>query len=283
MKRQTSHSLCVVIIAASVLICSSGCRSSRTITLTFGSPGIPGSDSANTIASIQRVDEIFCMTYSGSYDERLGSLHTWMITHTDTDFHPDHNANLPPDCSIFSTTSHSGGPFFGRNLDNPRTGILVAQYNPPGKYRSFAFSMLEDLGIRRNVLPENLSTDEKMRFLMFPYYPADGMNEKGLAVGLAGVHPQRVAHSTDRQLVHVALFICMDLDNCATVDEAVELSRHCDIFDGSLGTISHHFLVADADGNSAILKYYQGQMQDIHAHDAWQVITNIFVYDRPLG
>jgi hypothetical protein len=259
-----------------------GCGSPKTIRLSFDAESATGSDSSKTINSIRKIDDIFCMTYYGSYDERLQVLHQWMMTHADTQYHSDHNADLPVNCSIFSAVGDSGRVFLGRNLDNKPTGILLAQYNPPGKYRSFAFSRMEDLKVSKHAVPERLSDDEKMRFLYFPYYPTDGINEKGLAIGLAGVHCQRISPSHERELMFVTLFIRNVLDNCSTVAEAAELSKKFNLFDGSLSTISHHFLLADASGNSLIIEYDQGEMKHIQTRDQSQLITNRFVFQRSL-
>jgi penicillin V acylase-like amidase (Ntn superfamily) len=222
------------------------------------------------------------MTYYGSYDDRLQFLHQWVMTHADTQYHHWHNADLPANCSIFDAVGDSGRVFLGRNLDNKPTGILLAQYNPPGKYRSFAFSRMEDLKVSNHAVPEKLSDDDKMRFLYFPYYPTDGINEKGLAIGLAGVHPQMIKPSHEKELIFVTLFIRSILDDCASVAEAAEFSKRFNLFDGSLSTISHHFLVADAEGNSLIIEYDQGEMKHIQMHNQSTVITNRFVYQRSL-
>jgi hypothetical protein len=259
-----------------------GCGSPKTIRLSFDVESTAGSDSSKTINSIRKIDDIFCMTYYGSYDDRLQSLHQWMMTHADTQYHSDHNADLPANCSIFSAVGDSGRVFLGRNLDNKQTGIVLAQYNPPGKYRSFAFSRMEDLKVSKHALPDRLSDDEKMRFLYFPFYATDGINEKGLAIGLAGVHCQELVPSRDKELIFVTLFIRNVLDNCSTVAEAAELSKKFNLFDGSLSTISHHFLLADASGNSLIVEYDQGEMIHIQTHDQSQVITNRFIFQRSL-
>jgi len=259
-----------------------GCNSPKIIRLPFGSQGVSGSDSARTIGSIQKVDDFYCMTFIGSYEDRLQLLDRWLSERTDTAFHPDHNADIPIDCSIFSTVDDSGRVFLGRNLDNKPTGILLAQYNPPGKYRSFAFSRLEDLRIKKDIKPEALSDDEKTRSLFFPFYPTDGMNEKGLAIGLAGVHGQRLLPSLAKERIFVTLFIRRVLDNCATVAEVIEFSKRFDLFDGSKITVSHHFLIADAEGNSLIIEYNQGEMKYIRKNIGFQLITNSYVYMRPL-
>jgi hypothetical protein len=265
-----------------IVILLFACGSPKTIRLSFEVENTAGSDSSKTINSIRKIDDIYCMTYYGSYDDRLQFLHQWMMTHADTQYHSGHNADLPVNCSIFSAVGDSGRVFLGRNLDNKQNGILLAQYNPPGKYRSFAFSRMDDLKVSKQALPDKLTDDEKMRFLYFPYYATDGINEKGLAIGLAGVHCQRIKLSREKELVFVTLFIRNVLDNCATVTEAAEFSKQFNLFDGSLSTISHHFLVADADGNSLIIEYDQGEMKHIQMRNQSQVITNRFVYQRLL-
>jgi penicillin V acylase-like amidase (Ntn superfamily) len=198
------------------------------------------------------------MNYYGNYEERLSFLHNWILTHADTNFNPRHNI-VSSYCSIFTFVDDTSGIFLGRNFDwGDGCGILLAKYNPPGKYCSFAFSRTEDLKFSRYSEPKKFTPEEKVHFLFFPFYAVDGINEKGLAVGVAGVNSQKLKLSSDKELIFITLFVRYILDNCKNVDEVIQLSKNYNLYDGTLSTISHHLLVADADGASLIIEYKNG-------------------------
>jgi hypothetical protein len=186
------------------------------------------------------------------------------------------------DCSIFTVINDAGNIYLGRNLDENDNGILLAKYNPPGKYSSFAFSRLELLKFNRHSDPNKFNKEEKQHFLFFPFYALDGINEKGLAIGVAGVNSQKLNLHTDKELVFITLFIRRVLDNCQNIDDVIELSKKYDLYDGTLKTISHHLLAVDADGNSLIIEYKDGEMKYIYKKNENQIITNRYVYENSL-
>lgn len=53
--------------------------------------------------------------------------------------------------------------------------------------------------------------------------------------------------------------------------------------DDIYGRHTHHLLVADARGRSAVLEFNQGAFQVIEDSTAWQVLTNIPVYNRSVS
>ena len=114
---------------------------------------------------------------------------------------------------------------------------------------------------------------------------ADGMNEKGLAVGLF-YHPgyaQYAAYdpaqaSASISPVDVAQFI---LAQCATTSEARELIgkvRVVPVEEPSLGLAPPlHFLVTDKTGQAIVIEFHQGEMRIFDA--PLGVITNAPEYD----
>jgi penicillin V acylase-like amidase (Ntn superfamily) len=221
------------------------------------------------------------MNYYGPFEERLGLLQDWINEHADTVYNSKSNI-VADECSMFAVSNDTSS-FLGRNFDwEPFCGILITKTAPPGKYGSFFFSRMEDLGFNRHINPKELTGQQKSYLLFFPFYATDGINEKGLAIGLTGVNSQRLTKLPERETIFITMFIRHALDNCKNVDEVMELSKRYNLFDGTLSTISHHFLAADAEGNSLIIEYKNGEMQYIKKSGGSQVITNSYVYNKTL-
>ncbi len=64
------------------------------------------------------------------------------------------------------------------------------------------------------------------------------------------------------------------LDHAKTTGEAIDLLSQYNI---AFGVYGGHFLIADPTGDSAIVEYFDNQVQVIRTPDPWQVITNFSV------
>ncbi|MFX1250882.1 MAG: C45 family autoproteolytic acyltransferase/hydrolase [Promethearchaeota archaeon] len=97
----------------------------------------------------------------------------------------------------------------------------------------------------------------------------DGINEAGVAIAVTGVH----GVYTDKPGVWDHIPIRIVLDTCTTTKEAVEL----------LEKIPHlwtkNFLIADAQGDIAIVEAAQQDLAVIYPTDGIGVVTNHFVSD----
>jgi choloylglycine hydrolase len=105
---------------------------------------------------------------------------------------------------------------------------------------------------------------------------SDGLNEKGLAVGIFYMPGFTKYQAVDAAHVNNSLasweLPLYLLSNCATVKEAVAAARGVLVSDVTLKDIdfipTFHYVVHDADGHSAVLEYTNGELK---------------VYDDPLG
>jgi choloylglycine hydrolase len=108
-----------------------------------------------------------------------------------------------------------------------------------------------------------------------PYWPFDGMNERGLAVGMMAVPHARDAAEPGRPTIGSLQAIRLLLDHAANVDEAIALLRRYTIsFEGGPPL---HYLVADATGHSAVIEYIAGNMVVLYREHPWQVATNFLI------
>ena len=122
-------------------------------------------------------------------------------------------------CSTFYAETPEQGYIFGRNLDNQTTDLAVIKTSPKGAYSSVSVVNLSFLGYTEDFTPNALSN--RLNTLATAYFPLDGINEKGLAVGVLQLQAPATAQDTGNPDVGTTLAIRAMLDKCATVDEAV--------------------------------------------------------------
>jgi predicted choloylglycine hydrolase len=120
---------------------------------------------------------------------------------------------------------------------------------------------------------------KRLSLLLTPYATIDGMNEYGLVVSEMAV--PRVPGTPDPEKVTILNSHVMRLllDRAKTVDEAIALVRRYNVHFPVIGT---HHLVADAQGNSAVIEYINGELVVTPNRDPWQVSTNFLIcVDKP--
>ncbi len=242
----------------------------------------PNSDSGEnadtrTLHSIRKVGNLYLVTSYGDYEARLQWLDDYMGKKA---------ADLarPHGCSLFTARTQDERPLLGRNFDRPDKYPILAKFMPPGKYASFAFCPDEVSEHLRNLLAAGAAPSDELKhkFLYtLPFYAADGINEQGLAIAIAAAPIRRVKHSKDRQPTFVLLFIRRALDNCRNVEEVARLAETVSLYDRNFDTISHHFLVADADGNWLVIDYPEGALRLTRGHDTPQIRTQHFLEGGP--
>ena len=86
----------------------------------------------------------------------------------------------------------------------------------------------------------------------------------------------RMGRSDARKTLHDSLLVMREvLDQSRTVDEALAILEKYNILWGSGPPL--HYLIADANGSSVLVEYYQGKMNQIKNENRWHLATNFFV------
>jgi hypothetical protein len=273
----------ISLLITGLLFCSlfaiDGCQASDTSpTNTVIDTAVDGVDTVRTINSLQRTGDLYTMHYYGDYSDILDDINQSMTGGTRAAF--ENPAWIPGECTLFSTFSESGEAFLGRNFDNPHCLVLLTHYDPPEGYASLAFTRMNDLRYGLSTNFDNLTFERKLNLLHAVYFVPDGVNECGLAAGLAYLSPVSYTPAANKETIFITYLIRKILDGARTVDEAATIANNYNVFDNRIGTISHHLLVSDASGRSAILEFDQGEFRVIEDGTAWQVLTNIPVYNR---
>ena len=96
------------------------------------------------------------------------------------------------ECSTFAALGESGQRFLGRNQDSAgHTPALLLFTRPPGRYASVSLLDARNTWIRKDNL-HKLPLKERTLLLNAPFWPHDGMNECGLAMGHMAVEGDSV-------------------------------------------------------------------------------------------
>ncbi|MEV0156772.1 C45 family peptidase [Micromonospora sp. NPDC050686] len=247
--------------AVALLLALGACSSPRTPAPESASaPGEPTASRQDagqverTLASLRKVDDLplYEMTYVGDYDPTVGTSVTAPPT--------------PFGCSLFAALGDRDQPLFARNFDWEPNPALVLRTDPPDGYASVSMVDIRYLGVGDDPTGDR-------RLLNAPLLPFDGMNERGLAVGLANDDQASARPVPGRPLVGGVRVIRLVLDTAATVDEAIAVFERHNLDFG--GGPPMHYLVADATGASAVVEFVDGTMRAEKGSGPWRALTNV--------
>ena len=179
-------------------------------------------------------------------------------------------------CSTFVATNLEDENLFGRNFDYVHSIGLIVRTQPKNGYKSISLVNLNHLGLSLENMPtKNLIN--RVITLAAPYAPLDGMNEKGLAIGVLVIEDGKVHQNTGKVPITTTSAIRMVLDKAATVDEAIELLKNYDM--NSSGETGYHFQIADATGNTAVVEYINNEMHVLTKEEGHTAATNFVLYN----
>lgn len=167
-------------------------------------------------------------------------------------------------CSTFSVKSPSGEQLFGRNFDLDYSPALLVETNPDDGYRSYSMVNLALTGYTEDYLPTSMING--IMALAAPYLPMDGVNEKGLAIGVLMIGMEPVNQQTSKPDITTTTAIRMVLDYCANVDEAIAMLEQYDMH--ASANCNYHFQIADASGKSVVVEYINDQMNSVESQQA---------------
>jgi len=209
-----------------------------------------------TLSTLKKIDDypVYTMRYFGPY-LRASELRE-----------PAESGSTAPvvvgdlACSLFAAGGETSCPVFGRNFDWEYSPLLVLLLEPDAGLRSvmsvdIAYLIEPDVIDRLDSCP----AERLLPLLDAPFLTFDGMNEAGLAIGMASVdydcgYP---AEPGKRDVGDLRLMREL-LEGCATTDEAIAFLEG--INPVSQGGPNMHYLVADRTGAAALVEYDSGRM-----------------------
>ena len=229
-------------------------------------------DQINTLNSLQKINDypFYTLTYYGDYGFgkylETGQMPSFFAAAPAAD---DRYA-----CTCLAAMGSDSCRLFGRNFDWTTHIALLLFSDPPDGYASVSMIDLEHSGYSDTNTPD--AEYNRYNLLQAPFLPMDGMNEKGLAVGIMAVPEADAPYNPGRVTLSTPFVVRLLLDYAATVEESIELIKNFNIT-YSTGTPCH-FLVADSGGHSAIIEFIDGTTRITRPDENIQVCTNFIVY-----
>ena len=172
-------------------------------------------------------------------------------------------------CSAFAARLENNDFVLARNFDVDRCAYVLVRTRPATGYASLSMVNLEYLGLTLDKFP--LTDAAAPNFILAPYLPMDGINEKGLSIAVLSAKGHITCQQTGKIALTTSTAIRVVLDRCATVAEAVGTLEQFDMYP-SRGS-NYHFQLADASGDYAVIEYANGRMHVLKE----RYVTNFFL------
>ncbi len=227
-------------------------------------------DQTRTLASLRVLDDrhpLYEMTYAGALPPLLPAGAPDPAPSTGPD-----GFRKPFGCTVL-LAGDPARPVVGRNFDWDPNPALVLHTDPPGGTATVSVVDISYLGYDRANLAGLDTPAGRRALLRAPLLPFDGMNEHGLAVGMAAEESAVTTRRPGRTLVGSVRVMRLVLEQARTVPQAVAVLQKYDL-DFSGGPPLHYF-VADPTGASAIVEFVGGRFTVIpRGPQPWQVMVN---------
>lgn len=262
-----------------------GCKQSQDVAATEeeNTKGIEISAAEyDTLDSLEKVsDDFYFMDYQVDYalDDilALGAADTEELAYqvSEAVLHGLPFANRIPNlaCSAFTSVTPEGEYIQGRNLDIADAQNTLIRTQPKDGYASLATASGLTLGYY-DYMPEDKMG--QLNLLAAPYYTVDGINEKGFSVAILLLYAAPPAEQdTGKTAITTCMAVRLMLDKAANVEEAIALLEEYDMY--SIGNSNIHFQLADAEGNSTVIEYVNGEMRRLDPEEYGHVVTNYFL------
>ena len=229
-----------------------------------------------TLSSLEKVNDypLYVMTYHGDY-----GFNGFLETGQRMALNNHENTEINWGCTCFSGLKNKNSRLLGRNFDWPNESIpLLLFTDPPEGYASVSVVDLGFFGYSRDNLPDSMKKRENL--LNTPWMPFDGLNEKGVAIGMMAVpHAESPFESSMVTIGEIEL-IRLVLDHADNLDHAISLVQNYNI---RIDEPPIHYIITDVSGQSAVVEFYEGEMKIFRNSRPWQVSTNFILseYEDP--
>jgi len=222
-----------------------------------------------TLSSLQQVDDypLYTMHYYGAY-RPTAALPAGESTERSA-YSETVAGQFVWSCALFATPE-----LYGRNFDWEHSPAVLLFTDPPGGYASVTMVDIAYLSFSSTEIGAltDLSPAEREPLLDAPGWPFDGMNEHGLAIGMAAVPAGRAPPDPSKASIGSLGVIREMLDRAKNIDEAVAIMQSYNIdFEGGPAI---HYLIAEPAGRSVLVEYYQGEIVIVPNETRWHLATN---------
>jgi hypothetical protein len=219
-------------------------------------------DEAATLSSLEKVDgyPLYTMHFHGAYDQ-YGDRTAAFATRPEWT------------CSLFAALGDEDNVLYGRDFDWEYSPALLLFTDPPDGYASVSMVDIAYLVEEDQVKSlTDLPLAERQALLAAPFWPFDGLNERGLVVGMAAVPESEMPNDPAKETIGSLAVIREMLDHACDVDEAVAIIGSYNIaWDGGPPL---HYLIADVSGHAVLVEFHQGEMIVIPHEAPYHLATN---------
>lgn len=178
------------------------------------------------------------------------------------------NSNVTDACSAFTFRDKDGKRYLARNYDYTVNPVMLVVTSPKDAYKSISTVNMNCMGFNVEKAPKAFD----LKLFGAPYFPTDGVNEKGISISVLQVNFSRKQKEQDKVTIGIYAVNRLVLDYADSIDKAVELIDEYNIyFDSSLNA---HFLIADSQGNSALIEFVNGETIIIKNDRKYQIASN---------
>jgi hypothetical protein len=178
-------------------------------------------------------------------------------------------------CTCFSTAPSGDGPLFGRNFDWWHRASLLLYASPANALASLSMVDLYYLDFADTVTLDQIREARDRIAQRAPYLPFDGVNEKGVAMGMMAVPSAEPPFDPGKVSLYDLALIRLVLDYAVDTNHALELLAG---YNYRVGSTPCHFLIADRSGTTALVEYAGGAMRVTRTAQPFMVATNFVVY-----
>jgi penicillin V acylase-like amidase (Ntn superfamily) len=176
-------------------------------------------------------------------------------------------------CTCFSAMGNTGNEIFGRNFDWYHHSSLVLYTHPSLGFASLSTLDISYLGFSDQTTLEQIRNSPNIS--TSPYLPFDGVNEKGVAIGMMAVPYAEPPYDPRKVNMNCLQLIRLVLDYASSTESAVSLiSQYNYIVD----EVPIHFLIGDRNGRSAVVEFVGGEMKVMYNDEPFQVSTNFIIF-----
>ncbi|MGN0608210.1 MAG: carcinine hydrolase/isopenicillin-N N-acyltransferase family protein [Oscillospiraceae bacterium] len=161
-------------------------------------------------------------------------------------------------CAAFAAAAPDGDHLFGRNFDYDSTDTVLVYSHPKDGYASIGMADMAFVEVGDGQQTSADSIMGRSLMIVLPYAIMDGINEKGLGVGILELVTDEIHEDEGKPDILIFSALRAILDKCATVDEAIEFLDAYDVH-SDLGN-AYHLFVTDRSGAYAVIEWLDGEM-----------------------
>ncbi len=253
----------ICLVAASISGCS---LFNRTAT-----PVDPNQAARLTLSSLKQVNDfpLYTMTYYSEYDDlampiapgQVGEAPLW---------------NQAWGCSLFAALGDKGDRLYGRNFDWEFSPAMLLFTHPSNGYSSVSMvDLAYIIDVRDTYRLASLSIEERQPLLEAPLMPFDGMNEAGVAIGMAAVPAGTMLPDAGKKTIGSIRVIREVLDHAGSVAEAEAIFKQYNL--NWTGGPTMHYMIADRSGQAILVEFSGDKMVVIRNTGPWLQATNFLV------